>query len=118
MFFPYIKDFIQSLSTNDSIKRFVSKVVFNLTSSYPDLSDQVKISYFESNINGLAGFAGIKEVYMSLNELDNFFANITWKNLEKRTALSKLRTFCLIAHEMTHSVLKTSFNKIIHIKLF
>lgn len=61
-FYEFFKDlygFINYLVANQSIKDLVSRVIYKLCESYPDLSCNLKISFFKSKIIGLYGFAGV-----------------------------------------------------------
>ena len=70
-----------------------------------------QITFFKSNIQGLNGFAGIDQIYISLTELKIFYE--TFPNMcstKDELIIVKMYLLRLVLHEMTHVVFRQTLN--------
>lgn len=104
-----MKEFFETLIKNKYVSELIESVVKEISdkdSAY-NISD-TKLSYYDSDINEINGYAGLSEVYVNINVFSriNGFYEFRKNSNSDRLIACKLYFFRLIINEMSHVALR------------
>lgn len=104
------KNLFNSLKNNKIIQNIVNKVVKDLSGKNANFDyNSCKLTFFNSNLKDLNGFAGINRIYVSISALKDIYLKSIYSN-EDTFLILKMSLIRLILHEMTHVVIRHTIN--------